>query len=330
MSADRVGVPSCAIVVLNWNGRRHLEVLLPSLYAARARCEQPVAILVVDNRSTDDDVAWLRAEHPAVEIVVAPSNDLLFSLNPVIANRPEDVVIVLNNDMKVDPGFIGPLLSHFGDPQVFAVAAMVFDWDGKAAQLGQRRIRADRYWVTHWFDHSVTSSCYTAEAGGGCSAYRRSYFAELGGFDRLYRPAYWEDFDLSYRAWMRGWCSILEPRSLIYHRGSATLGEMLPGGRLGRLLARNHLLFILANVGGLGFAAGVVARMPYRLIWHLRHGNAALVLGQLAAVPRIPGALLRRVRRPAPVMTPRDIIGALAGPVSSPTALSDLPPVLPA
>jgi N-acetylglucosaminyl-diphospho-decaprenol L-rhamnosyltransferase len=314
---------TCAVVVLNWNGRAHLEHLLPSLYVARSAWGRPLPIVVVDNCSTAGDPEWLATAHPSVEVVVAPSNDYLFSLNRVVISRTEDVIIVLNNDMRVHPGFVTPLVSHFVDPRVFAVAAGVVDWEGRGRQNGQRRVLFRRFWCYHWSDRSVTEPCFTVEAGGGSSAYRRTYFAALGGFDRLYHPAYWEDFDLSYRGWMRGWTSIFEPRSTIYHRGSATMSETMPGGRMGRIIARNQLLFILKNVGGWGFAAGVLLMLPYRVLVNLGRRNWTLLAGTFAALPRLGGALRRRRGLPLPALTPQAIAAAISRWPAHPPATSD-------
>src|ERR1700691_5702300 len=110
---------ACAVLVLNWNGAAHLRLLLPSLRVAVARYPGAIRVVVVDNRSTEPDVAIVQREFPEVEVVVATSNDFLFSLNPVVASCTEPVVIILNNDMRVDAGFIAPLARHFDDPSVF-------------------------------------------------------------------------------------------------------------------------------------------------------------------------------------------------------------------
>ncbi len=321
---------TCAILVLNWNGRAHLEHLLPSLRAAREAHYTRVPIVVVDNRSTTDDVAWLRATHPDIDVHIAKRNDYLFSLNVVVAARREDVIIVLNNDMRVEPSFIAPLLAHFADPSVFAVSASVREWDGHSPQIGPRRIRFERFWLTHWFELGVSEPCYTAEAGGGCSAYRRSYFSELGGFDPLYSPGYWEDFDLSYRAWRRGWMSVFEPRSVIYHRTGATLGGTLSDWRRDCLLERNRMLFLLKNVGDWQFAAGVLGRLPYRVLYNATRGNRAAARGMLAAIPRIGRALRARRSLDPARLSPADIVAAVARPLRrSHSALDAVPSAAP-
>ena len=165
--------PRCAVLVLNWNGMAHLRLLLPSLRIAAAHYPAATRIVVVDNRSTEPDVALVAREFPEVEVVVAAHNDFLFSLNPIVAACPEEIVIILNNDMRVDSDFVAPLVRHFDDPTVFAVTANVFDWDGVRRTTGQRRMALRRWWFYKWWDLTVTEPTYTLDAGGGCAAFRR-------------------------------------------------------------------------------------------------------------------------------------------------------------
>jgi N-acetylglucosaminyl-diphospho-decaprenol L-rhamnosyltransferase len=294
--------PSCVIVVLNWNGVEHLRTLLPSLEAAVA-AGPPAAIVVVDNRSTAGDVEWIAAHHPGAQVIVAERNDYLFSLNPVVAGRPEDVVVILNNDMRVDPGFLGPLLTHFADPSVFAATARVLDWDGTRQTTGQRRIALRHCWYYQWWELSVSEPVHTLDAGGGCAAFRRAYFAELGGFDPLFRPAYYEDIDLSYRAWMRGWRTVFEPGSVIYHREGATLWDRERDGLHRAMLARNQALFTMKNVGGWGFLAGYLAMAPLRVVRGALGSDPYTARGLMRALPRAGQAIAARARRERPVLS---------------------------
>jgi GT2 family glycosyltransferase len=301
---------TCAILVLNWNGIAHLQVLIPSLRIAVARHGGRVPIVVVDNRSTTGDVEWLRAECPDVEIVVAERNDYLFSLNPIVAARTEDVVVILNNDMRVDADFLAPLVDHFADPTLFGATARVLDWDGARATTGQRRMRIRHCWYYQWWDLDVARPVYTLDAGGGCAAFRRTFFTALGGFDPLYRPAYFEDVDLSYRAWMRGWRTVFEPRSIIYHREGATLRDGTREARFRTLLARNQALFTLKNVGEWGFLAGYLALMPWRIARGWLFGDPYTARGLVASIPRTPRAIAARFARRRPALSSRAIAEA--------------------
>ncbi len=287
--------PTCCVLVLTYNGRSHLEGCLPSLLRAVRNVPGGCPVVVVDNRSTDESVGWLQQHYREVEVQIAERNDYLFSLNRVVASRSEDVVVILNNDMHFDDEFIAVMLPHFSSADVFAVSARVLDWDGTHITAGQRIGEKRRLWFYKSWNLEAGQPCLTLDAGGGCAAFRRSMYVELGGFDPLYRPAYWEDTDLSYRAWRRGWKIIHEPGSLIYHRVSATMDET-QGGRpaVTRLIRRNEVLFALRNVGGWAFALGYLALLPVRMVRNAIVKNHAFWQGALQALPRIPAALVRR------------------------------------
>ena len=53
-------IPATAVVILNWNGRHHLETYLPSVLE---HTSADIDLWVADNGSTDDSVAWLKEHH---------------------------------------------------------------------------------------------------------------------------------------------------------------------------------------------------------------------------------------------------------------------------
>ena len=106
---------TCCVLILNYNGRAHLETCVPSVLRAAARVDGGCPVVVVDNQSTDDSLAWLGQRHPAVQAIVCEANDCLFSLNKVVASRSEDFVVILNNDIRVDERFVMAMLPHFKD-----------------------------------------------------------------------------------------------------------------------------------------------------------------------------------------------------------------------
>lgn len=288
------------LVVLNYNGMAHLRDCLSTALAAAAAFGQPCPVVLVDNCSTDDSLAFTRRHFPAVEVVLAPRNDFLFSLNDVARARREDVMIVVNNDMRFDGAFIGPLVAHFTDPDVFAVGAAILTWDGSADTVGPRCAQLRRWWFHKWWSYERQQPSLTLEACGGAVAYRRRMFVDLDGFDALYRPGYYEDLDLSYRAWARGWKVVYDPRSRAYHKESASMLERLGDSGKARLLYRNHLLFTVKNVGGAPFLIGFFLLLPYRVLSPLLRGYLVPAAGFLRALPRFPVALRRRLGAKTP------------------------------
>lgn len=289
--------PSCCALVLTYNGRHHLEGCLPSLLRAAGRVPGGCPVVVVDNRSTDGSIDWLRAAFPQVEVYIAKRNDYLFSLNEVVASRAEDVVLILNNDMHFDEKFICVLLPHFLDKDLFAATSRVMDWEGGCVTMGLRIGEIRRFWFYNRLHHNSTQPSIALDAGGASAAYRRSMFLELGGFDSLYHPAYWEDADLSYRAWLRGLRIVFEPASIVYHRSGGSWLESKGRSRVVRLARRNEVLFTARNVGSWLFVCVYLSLLPFRVIRDMFLGRHSLWRGMLDAAPRIPAALWRRFQQ---------------------------------
>ncbi len=104
------------ILVLNYNGRDLLADCLPSIVAAALRAPVPCRVTVVDNGSTDDSRSLVASRWPAVGFV-RETNLGLASFNRVLARLDEPVVLLLNNDVKLDAGAVGPLLEVFETPR---------------------------------------------------------------------------------------------------------------------------------------------------------------------------------------------------------------------
>jgi N-acetylglucosaminyl-diphospho-decaprenol L-rhamnosyltransferase len=233
---------SVCLAILNYNGRKHLEHLLPTAVTAARAYAGSCSVVVLDNRSTDDDVKWIQRNHPAVRCVVAPQNEFLFSYNWLLPQLLEEVVVILNNDLRLDEHSLAPLLRHFSAPDVFAVSASSYDWGGNERTIGPARIKYSNGFYGWYYEPARQELCHTLFASGGFMAVDRAKFLELGGFNPLFYPAYCEDLDLGFRAWRRGWRSIYEPASVVWHREQASW-KVSPNGEPNTLNLRNSLLF---------------------------------------------------------------------------------------
>ncbi|MES2307268.1 MAG: glycosyltransferase [Verrucomicrobiota bacterium] len=212
-----------ALAILNFEGIHHLEILLPTAIEAVRVYGEECPILVLDNQSKTNDVSWVQEHFPQVEVILAPANDYLFSYNWLLERREEEVVVLLNSDLRLDPHFIRPLLKHFSEPNVFAVTSLSYNWEGTEVTSGPATFLMHHGWFYTEYNHSMLQASYTLYPTGGYMAVDREKFMKLGGFDRLYYPVYGEDLDLGYRAWLRGWASIYEPESKVWHRENGTM-----------------------------------------------------------------------------------------------------------
>lgn len=77
-------------------------------------------------------------------------------------------------------------------------------------------------------------------ASGGSVALKKVMFLELGGFLSVYKPFYSEDMDLCTRAWMRGWQTLLEPRSKVVHDHVGTIKRHFHAKKIRIIRLRNR------------------------------------------------------------------------------------------
>ena len=260
--STRPKTDSASIVIPNWNGRDLLEKYLPSVVEA-ARRVRGSEVIVVDNGSTDDSVAFLSDHFPDVRVLALPEN-LGFGggSNAGFEAASHDVVVLLNSDMRVEPDFLQPLLEGFSDENVFSVSCQIFfsDSDKLREETGLTQFWWERgsVRVRHRIDDAVNDLYPCAYGGGGSCAFDRRKFLELGGFDELLAPFYLEDTDLGYAAWKRGWKNLYQPASVVYHEHRGTIGRRFSDSYIQGVLKKNYLLFTWKNI-----------HEPRRLLEHL-------------------------------------------------------------
>lgn len=251
-SDARPDTNAASIIIPTWNGRELLEKNLPSVIEA-LQGSADHEIIVVDNGSEDGSAEFLREKFPQVR-VLAPGRNLGFGggSNYGVRHACNDIVVLLNNDMRVWPGFLEPLLEGFQDEKTFAVSCQIFFSD--PAKARQETGLTEGWWqqgglrVGHRVDPEVRQLYPCFYGGGGSCAFDRKKFLELGGFDALYDPFYLEDTDLGYMAWKRGWKVLYQPASAVHHEHRGTIGKNFSPAFIQETLRRNFLLFAWKNV----------------------------------------------------------------------------------
>jgi len=242
---------SAGILILNWDGEDLLREHLPSVLLAAAHSGLRVA--VADNGSSDGSLALLAREFPGVTAIpLGRNHGFGAGYNRAMAHVPWEIVILLNNDMLVAEDFADHLLEPFArDDSVFGVSAQIFLQDPlqRREETGRTsaRFRDGEVQYAHFPVESEDGPLPVLWSGGGSAAISHAKFDALGGFEELYNPFYMEDVDLSFRAWQRGWPSLLAPRSVVTHRhrGSTT---RLDRDYVDMIIARNRTLFVALNV----------------------------------------------------------------------------------
>ena len=222
-----------SVVILNWNGRRHLERYLPSVVT---HTEGDAEVVVADNGSTDDSLQWLRLNYPDVRVIHLDRNyGFAGGYNRALRKVESEYVLLLNSDVEVTAGWWQPLVEVLDtESDVAAVAPKLladmertkFEYAGAAGGFidylgypfcrgrilsnveedrGQYDNRRDIFW-----------------ASGAAMCCRRELFESLGGFDEDFF-AHMEEIDLQWRMQLAGWRIVVEPKSVVYHLGGGTL-----------------------------------------------------------------------------------------------------------
>jgi len=250
---DSLPAAACASVVIpSWNGRDLLEKYLPSVIWACA-VHPGHEVIVVDNGSTDGSTDFVRANFPQVKVVALERN-LGFGggSNAGVLAAKNDIVVLLNNDMRVEPDFLASLLAGFTDDGVFAVSCQI-----RFADPNKRREETgltQGWWeegglrVRHRIDDQIRDAYPCFYGGGGSCAFDRRKFLELGGFDPLLEPFYLEDTDLGFQAWKRGWKVLYQPRSIVYHEHRGTISKRFTEAQIQSVLKKNFILFTWKNI----------------------------------------------------------------------------------
>lgn len=216
------------VIVLNWNGRPWLERCLPALMRQRRPATE---VVVVDNASTDDSVAWVREHHPSVQVQVLERN-LGFAAgnNRGAAGATTDALVFLNNDTEPDGEWLERLVEAAeADPARSLVTSCVVYWDRPDVvdSAGDGYLICGGGFKVH-HGQPLATAPPSREVFGACGAaflIRREWFERLGGFDESFFMVY-EDVDLSYRARLLGAKIWYEAQALVRHGGSASMGRV--------------------------------------------------------------------------------------------------------
>lgn len=245
-----------AVVILNWNGKSWLEKFLPEVVARTPEGE----VIVADNASTDDSIAYLKTLFPDIRIVQNEENGgFAKGYNDALRHIEADFYVLLNSDVEVSENWLPPLVKCMEDPEVVACQPKIrsyhqqeyFEYAGAAGGFMDKnyypfcrgRIFDELEKDIGQYDQSIE----VFWASGACMLIRADKFHEAGGFDEDFF-AHMEEIDLCWRLKRQGMKIMVVPESVVYHVGGGTLDYTSP--RKVYLNFRNNLLMIVKNHDG--------------------------------------------------------------------------------
>ncbi len=266
------------ILVLNYNGRHLLAECLPSVVKAAGQSRHRCEVIVIDNASTDDSICWLAQKYPDMRVIRC-ENRALCSFNEVVPSLGSDVAVLLNNDVKLAPGAIDPLVEPLlrdtptSDPNCFLTAPLCWEMDGDTCEGLKTSVRwrwglVQATGIFPGHEAIIHRADLTASAGAAMGVDCR-LFQEIGGFDPIYLPGRIEDLDFCYRGFLAGYHARYTPQSVVYHRGMASFGPAFGHSGNDHLALRNTLLFQWKNLRHPSHRIRQWLSLPLRLGWDL-------------------------------------------------------------
>ena len=249
-------MPLVSVIILNWNGAHLLRRYLPTVLECTAAEEAD--ILVADNGSTDDSLPLLAAEFPTVRVLPLGSNHgFAEGYNRAIAEVATPYAVLLNDDVRVTPGWLAPLVEHMERrPDVAACQPKLlsdrepgrFEYAGAAGgyldRYGYPYCRGRIFATVEQDRGQYDAPRHVQWATGACLMVRTELYRRAGGLDARFF-AHMEEIDLCWRLRRMGYTLACVPASAVHHLGGASLAMGHPRKML--LNFRNLLLMLWKN-----------------------------------------------------------------------------------
>jgi GT2 family glycosyltransferase len=253
---------SLSIVIPCWNSEVQLKQNLSSVIAA-AQAVSAQIIIVDDHSTLDNSVTYLKSLGDQIKLYQNDDNlGYGASVNYGVSKSTSDLVVLLNTDVRPAADCFTHIAQYFEDPSTYAITLNSGeDW------MGGR-------WSHGLFHHFRTSSptsktryIQSLWASGGQGVFDRRKWQEIGGMDLLYKPFYWEDTDMGYVAWKRGW-QILYAKDcrLVHDHHKSVIASNFRSGYIKGVAQRNQFLFVWKNISDPDLLFSHLIRLPYFLL----------------------------------------------------------------
>jgi GT2 family glycosyltransferase len=238
--------PFASVVVVSHGSEALTRLCVESVLADADAA--PFELVVVDNGSRDGSRAYLQTIARRFPRVVLIANDrnrgFAAACNQGLACARGELLVLLNNDTVVAPGWLERLAAHAADPRIGLIGTVT-------NRIGNEAEVPVSYTTYGGF---LAEAAQRARAHAGrrfalpmpamfCLALRRDVHDRLGPLDEAFGRGTLEDDDYAERARRAGLRLVCAEDVLVHHFGEGSLGELFADGSHGELLAANRARF---------------------------------------------------------------------------------------
>ncbi len=210
-----------SIIIVNWNGKEHLEKCLNTIFE---KTQYPdYEVIIVDNGSIDGSLEFIKNNYQSITLIENPKN-LGFSRanNQGIRAASGEFIFLLNNDTEVREGWLSNAIKVAqSNPKIGIVGCKLIFPDGRIQHTGG--YVTDAGIGKHYVD-DVDGEREVEYVTGAAILIKKELIDKIGLLDEKFSPIYFEETDLCFRARAAGFKVVYTPNSLIIHSESATTG----------------------------------------------------------------------------------------------------------
>lgn len=261
--------PDVCVVILNWNGKAFLESFLPIV---KANTPDWVSLVVADNGSADDSLAFLKEFHADVHTICFKENlGFAGGYNAAIDQLNAGYYVLLNSDIEVTPGWLEPVVELMEHDQNVAACQpkilsyhdhTLFEYAGASGgfldRYGYPFCRGRIFNTLEKDEGQYDDAREVFWATGACLFVRATAFKAVGGFDENFF-AHMEEIDMCWRLHNAGYKMMVCPDSVVYHVGGGTLPKSSPLKTF--LNFRNSLWMLAKNLPSRVFYPTMIIRV---------------------------------------------------------------------
>jgi GT2 family glycosyltransferase len=218
---------SISVVIPNYNGKHLFEKYFEHNLNILSELETDVQVIVIDDASTDDSVAYLKSKYSNQITLIEKEVNSGFSntCNLGIKEATNELIFLLNTDVTLEKDYFEKLYKYFDRSDTFGVMGRIIGMDddlireaARSPKIMGRKIKSGDFFHVNERE-SFTPTFYLS---GAIALMDTKKLKSINGFNEMFNPYYGEDQELSIRAWRLGWKCYYEHDAVCRHEVSAS------------------------------------------------------------------------------------------------------------
>ena len=244
----------------------HTETLLKNL-RHNIRFFRDTDEIIVVNDNPKRDLKPYFQEFPHIILIEHTTNTGFgTAVNDGVKMAHYPILMLINDDVLFhDSSYLTAVEQLHADQNIFAVSFAQKQINGTI--VGKNSI----FWHQGLPMHHGATSAHTSKtawAEGGAAVFDKTKWNILNGFSPIYNPFYWEDIDLSFRAWKMGFQIQFNEHVVVEHNHESTIGSVFSKNRISEIAFRNQFLFTWNNITDTRLMLSHLFWLPFNMVYY--------------------------------------------------------------